>query len=217
MINKAFIFDMDGVLINSETAWIPYQRNFSINLFGKEIYKKIGSTMGITVDTIYKNAASHGFTMGLNKYYEIYDRQAKLIYKAAEPTKDINRLINFLKRKQFKLGLVSSSRGVWISMVLTKLNMQNMFDFCLSLNDEKHIKPKPYPDGYLTAMRNLNVIPQDTIILEDSNAGIASAKCSGAYTIAYREHLLSNFVQKEAEAYANNVYDVIRNVENIRR
>lgn len=215
MINKAFIFDMDGVLINSEGAWIPYQHNFSTNLFGEEIYKKIGSTVGLSIDAIYQNATKHGFSMDINEYYQIYDKQAVLIYANAQPTQDLKKLIKFLKEKQFKLGLVSSSRRVWIDLALTKLDMNNAFDLIISLNDEKDIKSKPYPDGYITAMKKLEVVPDNTIVLEDSNAGIASSLASGAYTIAYTEHLLPRYIQREANAKANNIYEVIEVVNSV--
>jgi HAD superfamily hydrolase (TIGR01509 family) len=215
MVNKAFIFDMDGVLLNSEEAWIPYQHSFSTNLFGEKIYKKIGSTVGLSIDAIYQNAARHGFSMGIDKYYQIYDKQAALIYADAQPTKDLKKLIEFLKEKQFKLGLVSSSRRVWIDIALTKLDMNNAFDLILSVNDDKDIKSKPYPDGYITAMNKLEVVPDNTIVLEDSNAGIESSLSSGAYTIAYREHLLPGYIQKEADAKANNIYEVIEVVNSI--
>lgn len=210
MLNKAFIFDMDGVIINSEKAWVPHQQKFSTSLFGKKIYQKIGSTIGLSIDTIYQNAVKHGFKMDINKYYEFYDKQAKVIYEAAQPTQNIEILVHYLRKNKLKLGLVSSSRGVWINLALIKLKMKDVFNFILSLNDEKLIRPKPHPDGYIAAMKGLVVSPRQTIILEDSNIGIDSAKSSGAYTIAYKEHLFLGYIQKGADACANNVYDVIQ-------
>jgi len=209
MANRAFIFDMDGVLIDSERAWVPHQHAFSTGLFGEEIYKKIGSTVGLSIDTIYQNAVKHGFAMDIDTYYEVYDKQAEIIYGTAQPTQNIEELINYLEKEQFKVGLVSSSRGVWIDLALTKLGIKDSFDFILSLNDEKSILPKPYPDGYLAAMKALGVSPERTTILEDSNFGIASAKASGAYTIAYTEHLLPDYIQQGADAYAASVGEII--------
>lgn len=211
--NKAFIFDMDGVLIDSENAWISYQDEFSTTLFGKDIYNKIGSTVGISVDAIYKKAQQQGFNLNIQEYYRIYDEQAKLIYLNAIPAANIDKLINHLKAKEFKLGLVSSSRRNWINIALKKLNIKNDFDFILSLNDQRDLKPKPHPDGYIEAIKYLNSTSETTIVLEDSNVGIQSAKSSGAYTIGFKENLLPKYVQTGADIYAENMLKVIKIVD----
>jgi HAD superfamily hydrolase (TIGR01509 family) len=217
MSNKAFIFDMDGVLIDSESAWVPHQQKFSKNLFGDEVYAKIGSTVGLSIDTIYENAVKHGFEMDMDEYYAVYDKQAQIIYSEAEPTQDISYLISYLQQHGFKIGLVSSSRGIWIELALNKLDIKDAFDYILSLNDEKAMKPKPHPDGYLAAMQALSVTPEHAFILEDSNFGIAAARASGAYTIGYTEHLLPDYVQHGADAYASDVGEIIELITNKRR
>ncbi len=211
---KAFIFDMDGVIIDSERAWTPYQKKFSSNLLGKRIYKKIyknpGSTVGLSVDAIYQKAVKYGFSMDLKKYYQIYDEQAELIYTSATATPNIDHLIKFLRSRDFKIGLISTSRSKWIKLALKKLNFKkNDFDYILSLNDRKDLKPKPYPDGYIETMKVLGTTPKSTIILEDSNSGIKSAKASGAFTIGFKENLLPGYLQTGADFYAENIFGVI--------
>lgn len=206
---------MDGVLIDSEHAWIPYQDQFSTTLFGKDIYSKIGSTVGISIDAIYKKAQQQGFNLSIGEYYRIYDEQAKLIYANARLTPNIEKLISRLKAKGFKLGLVSSSRRNWIDMALGRLNIENDFDFILSLNDRKDLKSKPHPDGYIEAIKYLHSTSETTIILEDSDAGIQSAKNSGAYTIGFKEHLLPKYMQTGADIYAANMLEVIKVVDKV--
>ncbi|MBI3289803.1 HAD family phosphatase [Candidatus Microgenomates bacterium] len=213
--NRAFIFDMDGVLIDSENAWIPYQDQFSTTLFGKDIYNKIGSTIGISINEIYKKAQQQGFSLNIEEYYRIYDEQAKLIYTNARPTPNVDKLINHLKSKGFKLGLISSSRRNWIDMALRRLNIENDFDFILSLNDRKELKSKPHKDGYIEAIKYLHATSKTTIVLEDSNAGIQSAKSSGAFTIGFKEHLLPKYVQTGADIYVANMLEVIKVVDKV--
>lgn len=203
-----FLFDMDGVLVNSEQAWIPHQTNFSTKLFGPKIYKKIGSTIGISIDEIYKKAAKYGFQLSIDEYYKAYDKQAKIIYTEAPLTKGVEDFIKYLKMKNFKIGLVSSSRRIWIDIVIKKLNMLNTFDHIISLNDRKDLKSKPNPDGYFEAIKTFSASPSNTLILEDSNPGIASAKASGAFTIGFKEHLLSSYIQIQADSYALNLSEV---------
>lgn len=213
MSDKAFIFDMDGVLIDSESAWVPRQDAFSSSLFGAEIYKKIGSTTGITVDTIYKAAQRHGFKLSKDRYYRIYDEQAAVIYAEAQPMANLTALLNYLRDNDFKIGLVSSSRMNWVKIVLKKLNIAPFFDVVLSLNDRSDLKPKPDADGYTYAMNAMNALASNTVILEDSNAGIKSAMASNAYTIAYKGLLPPGYKQATAHAQAGNVHEIIALLE----
>lgn len=213
MSDKAFIFDMDGVLIDSESAWVPHQDAFSTSLFGADIYKKIGSTIGLTVDTIYKAAQKHGFRLDKDEYYRIYDKQAAVIYAEAQPMPNLMILLNYLRDNGFKVGIVSSSRQNWIEIVLNKLDITSFFDVVLSLNNRSDLNPKPDADGYTFAMKKMNVLPTNTVILEDSNAGIVSAKASGAYTVAYRGFLLPGYEQEIAHTQANNVEDILALLE----
>lgn len=217
MNQRAFLFDMDGVLVDSEGAWIPHQSTFSTSLFGEDIYKKIGSTVGLSIDDIYHRAAKHGFNMELSKFYEIYDKQAEIIYDSAKTTEGLKELIGYLRRHNFKIGLVSSSRQYWIDLGITKAGIADQFDLILSLNDSDELRSKPHPDGYNFAMVELGTTPTNTFILEDSNFGIAAAKASGAYTIGFTQHLTPAYEQKGADSYAAGTSEVISILEDIAR
>lgn len=207
--DRAFIFDMDGVIIDSENAWIPFQDEFSTKLFGPKIYKKIGPSVGATIDTVYANAKKYGFTMDIQQFYNIYDDQAKKVYRNAKPTKDLIQLINWLKINNFKIGLVSSARRIWIDLVINKLKITDQFDYILSINDRKDLESKPSPSGYIEAINKLNIKSNRTIILEDSNVGIQSAKKSGAIVIGFKEYLNKNDIQQDAHYYASDISEVI--------
>lgn len=214
-MKKAFIFDMDGVIVDSENAWIPYEENFLKNLLGERIYSKIGDTVGMGVRIIYQRATECGLNLDRKTFYKKYDEQAEIIYKKAKITSNINTLVNFLISKNIKLGLVSSSRKTWIDMVLPFLGFKDKFEVIISLCDREDLRSKPYADGYLEAMKKLNVKPEETIILEDSNTGIKSATASGAYVISFSENLVPGYKQIEADAHAKNMMEVIRIVEEI--
>lgn len=210
LMQKAFIFDMDGVLVDSENAWKQYGDGFLDDLLGKEIAQKIGDTIGMTVNTIYDKAVGYGFSMDKEKYFALYDEQASRMYVKAKITQGLDALVKTLLDHNFKLALVSSSRRTWIDYVLPRLSFSDKFDYILSLNDRPDLKPKPNPDGYMEAMGKLGASSKTTIILEDSNSGIQAAKASGAFTIGFKKNLVPLYVQRGADEYADSVNDIIR-------
>lgn len=210
--NKAFIFDMDGVIINSELAWLKHGGDFEDRLFGKEVFAKIGDTVGLTVDLVYEKAQQHGFFMDKTEYYRVYDEHAFRMYNLSQITPNIDRLVEYLLKNKFKLGLVSSSRYSWIKKVLEKTSFQNKLDCIFSINDEKYLS-KPHPDGYIEAFKKLGALPRNSVVLEDSNSGIKAAKAAGAYVIGFRAHLLPRYKQIGADVYAGTIEDVIKHVE----
>lgn len=214
-MKKGFIFDMDGVIINSETIWKKYEEKFLSDLLGKPIYQKVkGDLLGSTTQTIYNLAHQYGFSMEKDLFLQKYDEQAMVVYAEAKLTNQIDNLIQTLKQLQYTIGLVTASRTLWIERVLPKLKQPDCFEYILSLAEQKTLRPKPYPDGYLAAMQKLQITPESTIILEDSNKGIAAARASGAFTICLRENLPTNYTSKGADLYTENIKDVINFITN---
>ena len=212
-MNKAFLFDMDGVLIDTEREWTANEGHDLINVFGEEITEKLGETIGMTVSAEYERAVSLGFSMDYEEYLKRYDKESARIYSRSKVTEGVEQLAERLIALHFKLGLVSSSRRVWINYLLPRLSFSDKLEQIISLDDREDLKLKPAPDGYLEALKNLDADPKQSIILEDSNTGIQAAKASGAYVIGFKGNLVDGYIQKEADVYADTMDDVIRLVE----
>lgn len=213
-MNRAFIFDMDGVIVDTENAWELYGDSFLLKLFGKEIRGKVGDAIGLTINEEYSRAIKCGFSMDKRKFNELYDEKAKYVFSKATITHGINLLTKQLMRMRFKIGLVSSSKKTWINYLLPRLSFSEDIKYIVSINDRTDLKPKPSPEAYLEAIRELGADPKMTIILEDSNRGIAAAKASGAFTIAFAQNLVKGYRQINADAKANNMEEVIEIVKN---
>ncbi len=207
-MQKAFIFDMDGVLINSEQIWAHYEKTFLIKLLGKEIYEKMGDMIGDNLNSAYDRAVSFGSTLSKEEFIQAYDKQAAIVYKEVRLAKDTEKLLQFLNQKNFAIGLVTSSRHVWIDIFLTRFPFLQ-FSHIISLTDRQDLKPKPHPDGYKEMIRTLNAKPKDAIILEDSNRGIESAKAAGAFVIGFQQNLVPGYKQTGADVYARDMNEVI--------
>lgn len=210
-MNKAFIFDMDGVLVNSEKVWAKYEPKFLTRLMGKLVYKKIKDKIfGSTVNQIYLAAKKFDFSMSENQFYQEYDKLAIRVYGEAKITRGTDELIDVLKKLKFKIGLVTAARPLWVKPVLSKLNNTGCFNCVISLTERLDLKPKPDPDGYLALIKKLTVAPQRTIILEDSNRGIEAAKRSRALTICLKENLPNGYQPKNADIYIEKMADLVR-------
>ena len=214
-MSKAFIFDMDGVLVNSEQVWIKYENNLLERILGKDLSQQIGSTIGVSVNLVYDKARALGFSMTRQDFQKIYDGVASVVYKEVTITKGVGQLVEFLVKKDFKIALVSSSAQSWINQVLQRLAFKDRFEIVISVNDRRDLKPKPSPDGYLETIERLQSTPDKTIIIEDSNAGIVAAKASGAFTVAFTQNLLDGYKQIEiVDAKAKNMEEVTGIVKN---
>lgn len=210
---KAFIFDLDGVLIDSDRLWDKEKPALFKKILGTEKAKKIiGKTKGHGLKTIYKWSVELGYQGSLEDFTKYFEKTANKIYTNAKIPQDINELISTLKKFDYKLGLVSSSPTRWIKIALQRIPSAKNFNYILSIKDT-NIKPKPHPDSYLLAMNKLKVLPSNTVILEDTNVGIAAGKASGAFVIGFTQFWPKNYKDYQANLYVKSMREVINFVK----
>lgn len=212
-MNKAFIFDMDGVIVDSENAWEKYAKGFFEQLVGSEIAEKVGDLIGMTVNEAYEKSVHYGLSMDKDIFVKAFDEKAAHVYSKASIAPGVSALVERLIKLGFKLGIVSSSRQNWIQHVLPRLSFRDKLEYVVSINDRSDLRPKPDPDAYLEAIKELRGNPQTTIILEDSNRGIQAARATGAYVIGFRQNLVPGYQQRGAHVCADKMEDVIKLVE----
>jgi HAD superfamily hydrolase (TIGR01509 family) len=211
LTSQAFIFDLDGVIVNSELVWHRYARNFRIELYGEEVLRKLGNSMiGASLKGEYEIATRVGFALERNAFFERYERQAADIYARATVTPGLDHLVEELRFSRFRIGIVTASRPSWIGYALQKVPFRDQFEYVLSLEERTDLRHKPFPDGYFDAMAQLESRPETTLVLEDSNTGIRAAKAAGALTIGFRQDLVPGYEQTRADLYADTMADVVR-------
>jgi len=208
-MNKAFIFDFDGVIINNEPLWEIVKTELYKKIFGEEIFLRLGPTVGMNMDAIYDRAVQCGATTDKELLIREFFDRAPDIYKKAPLTPGINSIGKTLTELGYKIAIVSASPMKWINISLDRSCLKNYVSYILSLNDRKDLPHKPAPDGYLETIKNLGASPQTTVILEDSNIGIESAKASGAFTIGFRQNLIKGQVLQNADGYADDLEAVL--------
>jgi HAD superfamily hydrolase (TIGR01509 family) len=176
---EAVIFDMDGVLIDSEPLWKIAMEEVFHKVECPLLREDFQHTVGLRIDEV----VSYWYTkVGWKKYSEqeveelIMKRMVDLIHQNGAPLVGVLETIAFLKENKIKIGLATSSYTVLIKAVLETLKIEYEFDFVHSAENEKF--GKPHPAVYLTVANNLNISPLKCLVVEDSLNGIVSGKAA---------------------------------------
>lgn len=204
-MNRAVIFDMDGVIVKSEQLWNAYEPEYLRSIVGTSVADQIiGKTRGLAESQIFRLAQELGHTGTKQAFYDGYDVLAQEVYRKGPITPGIDDLIGLLASSGVGLGLVSSSPRTWIQIVIDRLKHGNSFTFVESVNDHPELKPKPSPDGYIAAMKALSSSTKETLIIEDSQTGINAAIASGAHVCGFALHVETD-LPHGADVYAHTM------------
>lgn len=176
---EAVIFDMDGVLIDSEPLWkIAMEQVF--HTVGCPLTKQdFQKTVGLRIDEVIQYWYHHtGWENATPEEVEqnIVLKMVDLIKENGEPLTGVIDTLSYLKSKNKKVGLATSSYTVLINTVLDTLNIRHFFDYTHSAENESY--GKPHPAVYLTVAEMLNVSPLKCLVIEDSLNGIISGKAA---------------------------------------
>ena len=176
---EAVIFDMDGVLIDSEPKWkIAMEEVFhsvGCNLTKKDFQQTVGLRIDEVIDYWFERIGWQG-TDPREVEQMIMDRMVELIRETGEPLPGVVETVNFLNQKGTKIGLATSSYTVLIEATLETLGLIEHFDFVHSAENEKF--GKPHPAVYMTTAEKLSVDPVKCLVIEDSFNGFVSAKAA---------------------------------------
>lgn len=208
MTKRLFVFDMDGVLVGSEKMWIQTEPRTLEELFGREIARGIGDTIGASIGAIYEKAKELGARLKREEFDRRYNEVAIRVYGRCEVSQGVGELVAYLVAHGWTIALLSSAPMLWINQVLPRLSWRDNISTVLSLNEHQELRAKPSPDGYQYLLRQIGATENSSVALEDSNPGIAAARAAGLFTIGYREHLPDGYVQKGADVTANSMREV---------
>lgn len=209
-MNKAFLFDMDGVLVDSERFWGPIEIPFLRKTFGKEVAEKIGQPVGMGLEAVYAEAIRLGAKFDRDEYLRGYEEVAMKVYDVAPITRGVANVAEKACELGYRLGVVTQSPQTWLDRVIPQLPFRDKLEVTVSLRERSDLRLKPAPDGFHEALRQLDADAKSSVVLEDSNTGIAGAKASGAYVIGYRGNLVEGYKQEGADAYADTMSEVVR-------
>ncbi|MDP1845124.1 MAG: hexitol phosphatase HxpB [Candidatus Moranbacteria bacterium] len=187
---KAVIFDMDGLLIDSEPLWweaeIETAKMAGLNLDKSQVVE----TAGLRVDKI----VDHWFnikpwTTPSKKELEnalVADLISRVRARGVEMP-GTRQILEMMKKKNVKMALASSSVMLIIDAAVEKLGIGEYFDEIYSAEFEEH--GKPHPGVYLTTAKMLDVAPEYCLAFEDSFNGLLAAKSARMKCVCVPEEM----------------------------
>jgi len=184
---QTVIFDMDGVIIDSEPVY------FKID---KEMFEELNIAVSFEEHCTYVGTSSQNMWDAIIKKHGIPGDPGKLMRKEynlymdylvnandLQPIDGVMELINGLHENNFKLILASSSRMEIIDIILKKFKLSDLFIAKVSGSELAH--SKPHPEIFLRSAQLAGSEPKECIVIEDSKNGVAAAKAAGMKCIGF--------------------------------
>jgi HAD superfamily hydrolase (TIGR01509 family) len=182
---KAIIFDMDGVVLDSEKYWDGEVFKLFQKLTQNWTREKHEQVVGLNIHDLYGALEKNGIEMSEGDFFEEVNTIAMRIYRTkAEVMPGFVDLAKGLQKKGIRVGLASSSRISWIVYALKKNDLDSFFYIITSSEEIKH--GKPAPDIYLLAAQKVEFPPSECVGVEDSANGVKASKSAGLFTVALR-------------------------------
>jgi len=180
---EAVVFDMDGVLVDSEEIWDEARRELALErglawpesaqrdmmgMSSLEWSRYMHERVGLT------EAPEQISAEVVSRIEDLYWQHLPLLEGAAQA---VERMA-----KRFRLGLASSSNRPIIELVLELAAIADCFE--VTVSSEEVERGKPAPDVYLETLRRMKVAPARAAAIEDSTNGLLSARAAGMFVVA---------------------------------
>ena len=185
-MERAVIFDMDGVIIDSnpfhKISWSNFLRRHGVPV-NDEIFKNVifGTTGNETIRALIDPNLSQE---EVDRYNDEVDEEYRGILQQQEgitPVKGFMVFLDELKNTGFQIAVATSAPPENVSQVLSIFNLHKDFD--LIVDKTQVVNGKPNPEIYLTTVKQLDVAKKDCVVFEDSIAGISSGVGAGLVVV----------------------------------
>ena len=180
---KAVVFDMDGVVVDSE----PLYQQAQVRLFAE-----IGVTIPEEDWKLFRGMTENNYYEFVGRRYNLSGQLGQLRRRGRQYVQELFEAqlqfmagftsLQRLLQGRYRLGLVTSTASDLYQVVNDKLQLGPFFEEVVC--GEMTINSKPHPEPYLEIMRRLEIAPNETVVVEDSIHGLNAARDSGAWTIA---------------------------------
>jgi mannitol-1-/sugar-/sorbitol-6-phosphatase len=209
---EAILFDLDGVIIDSEPLHEKAFRQTSLHL-GRDLTQEEVASLKGTVEEIgaaklleYNPTA----TLSVVEVMEYHNNTFKALFDQMRLIPGSREFIQKAHKKGFKLGLTTSALRENQQRIFEMFNLGPFFSTIITGQDI--INGKPHPEPYLKTAEKLGVAPTNALVIEDSVNGVRSGKAAGCRVIA----ITTSFSRERLmELQADNVVDSFGELERL--
>lgn len=211
IIMKAVIFDMDGLMVDSERLYFQSEREIA-RKFGKEVKDEtLWRMMGRKpVESLALFARELELPVTAEELFimrtEIMRRRLK---EDLQPMPGLFSVIDALYGK-VKLSVATGAQKEFMDIIVDTLNLRTKFDVLQASDDIR--QGKPDPEIYLVTCRKLRVEPKDSVVLEDSLNGVIAGYRAGCYVIAVPSEYTKNHDLSLADYKAKDLFEAGRHI-----
>lgn len=185
---KAIIFDMDGVIIDSEPLW----RRAMIQSFNEIGIPFTDEECRMTTGLRFIEVAEYWFTQHKVEHLTVFEfdhlvisRLCGLIKQEGKLMPGVEQALQYFRRFNFKIALGTSSNVLLMNTVIDELGIRNYFDAVCSAEHLEY--GKPHPEVFLNCAKELNVKANECLVIEDSVNGVIAAKAAQMKVVAIPE------------------------------
>jgi HAD superfamily hydrolase (TIGR01509 family) len=185
-MKNIIIFDLDGVLLNSEKLYLEMNQKF---------FKELGASISLEEHQTFVGISATKMWSYIKEKFnlpysvdELKEMEKGLKFKTLEgaelvPSEGVLDFLEVLKANQFTLAIASSGLRKNIELILGKLKAGSYFDLVVS--GEEVARGKPEPDIFLKVSSHFRRSPGECFVIEDSTNGVTAAKSAGMTCLAY--------------------------------
>lgn len=204
---KAVVFDMDGVIFDSEKLYRKHWKitgaEYGIDPIKMEsLCNQIAGATRVRNEKLMKSHFGEDFDYGLFREQTMQRMDEEILANGLELKDGVIELFDYLKEHNYKIGLATSTNRERATRNLKNAGIYEKFD-CIIFGDMVS-NGKPAPDIYKKACEELGVKVEDTIGIEDSINGVKSSSAAGLYTIMVVDLIPPT---EEVKILANQIYD----------
>ncbi len=211
---KAVIFDMDGVLVDSEPFHIQNEKmmfkKLGLDISDEEHAGYMGAATDVMWEQIIRNKK---LKLDISETTALTIKESLPFLRSLpkiEPMPGLTDLLEKLNENQIPMAVASSSDPETIEIMLTKSGLKKYFKYAVSSVEAG--KSKPEPDVFLYAAKLMNVSPENCLVIEDSKNGIKAAKAAKMLCIAYSGASSGEQDQSQADMHYSHFSDIEKKI-----
>lgn len=203
---RAVLFDMDGVLADTEGFYNRRRATYLADVLPD--YDGPWDFAGSNDRAIWETIVPDNLSLRerLHAGYDVYRAEHPEDYRELG-NPDVTPVFEALRDQGLLVGIASSSEVSMIERMMRELNLTGLVDAYVSGHDVAHHKPAP--DVYWACMRQLGVLPQECVVVEDSPTGIAAGVAAGAVVVALSQYVSPGTDQSVAHVRIAKLRDLL--------